>query len=144
MDLSNLTYAEGSRKNRKRVGRGGAHGKTSCRGHKGQRSRSGSKRRLWFEGGQMPIMRRLPKRGFTNIHRIEFQVVNVADLERVAKIDEITPEVMLDNGLIAKKSLPVKILGNGELKAKVNVTANAFSKSAVEKIEAAGGRTTTL
>ena len=144
MDLSNLTYAEGSRKNRKRVGRGGAHGKTSCRGHKGQRSRSGSKRRLWFEGGQMPIMRRLPKRGFTNFNRVEFQVVNVADLERVAKVDEITPEVLLENGLIAKKSLPVKILGNGEIKAKVNVTANAFSKSAVEKIQAAGGSTTTL
>ncbi len=144
MDLSNLTYAEGSRRNRKRVGRGGAHGKTSCRGHKGQRSRSGSKRRLWFEGGQMPIMRRLPKRGFTNIHRVPFQVVNVADLEKVAKVDEITPKVMLENGLVSKKGLPVKILGHGEIKAKVNVSANAFSKSAVEKIKAAGGRTRTL
>ena len=144
MDLSNLKYAEGSRKNRKKVGRGGAHGKTSCRGHKGQRSRSGSKRRLWFEGGQMPIMRRLPKRGFTNFNRVEFQVVNVSDLERIQGADEITPELLLENGLITKKRLPVKILGNGELKQKVNVTANAFSKSAVEKIEAAGGRTTTL
>lgn len=144
MDLSNLTYAEGSRKNRKRVGRGGAHGKTSCRGHKGQRSRSGSKRRLWFEGGQMPIMRRLPKRGFTNFNRVEFQVVNVADLEKVAKVDEVTPQVLLENGLISQKNVPVKILGHGELKSKVHITANAFSKSAIEKIEAAGGRTTTL
>lgn len=144
MDLSNLKYAEGSRKNRKKVGRGGAHGKTSCRGHKGQRSRSGSKRRLWFEGGQMPIMRRLPKRGFTNFNRVEFQVVNISDLEKIQGVDEITPELLLENGLIAKKRLPVKILGNGELKQKVNVIANAFSKSAVEKIEAAGGRTTTL
>ncbi len=144
MDLSNLKYADGSRKNRKKVGRGGAHGKTSCRGHKGQRSRSGSKRRLWFEGGQMPIMRRLPKRGFTNFNRVEYQVVNVGDLDRVHGVDEVTPEVLLERGLIRKKRLPVKILGQGELKIKVNVTANAFSKSAIEKIEAAGGRTTTL
>lgn len=144
MDLSNLKYAEGSRKNRKKVGRGGAHGKTSCRGHKGQRSRSGSKRRLWFEGGQMPIMRRLPKRGFTNFNRVEFQIVNVGDLDRVQGVEEVTPEVLLERGLIRKKTLPVKILGKGDLKFKINVTANAFSKSAIEKIKAAGGRTTTL
>ena len=144
MDLSKLKYADGSRKNRKRVGRGGAHGKTSCRGHKGQRSRSGAERRLWFEGGQMPIMRRLPKRGFTNINRVEYQVVNLSDLEKVKKAEEITPDVLLENGLISKKTMPVKILGNGELKDKVNVTAHAFSKSAIEKIKAAGGRTTTL
>jgi len=144
MELSNLKYAKGSRKNRKRVGRGGAHGKTACRGHKGQRSRSGSKRRLWFEGGQMPIMRRLPKRGFTNFTRVEYQVVNVSDLAKIKGVDEITPEVLRENGLIAKKTMPVKILGNGELAGKVNITANAFSKSAIAKIEAAGGRTTTL
>jgi len=144
MDLSTLKYADGSKKNRKRVGRGGAHGKTSCRGMNGQRSRSGAKRRLWFEGGQMPIMRRLPKRGFTNIHRVEFQTVNVCDLEKVQDVEEITPEILLQSGLVRKKNLPVKVLGNGELTKKLNVTANAFSKSAVEKIEAAGGRTTVL
>ena len=144
MDLSNLKYAEGSRKNRKKIGRGGAHGKTSCRGHKGQRSRSGSKRRLWFEGGQMPIMRRLPKRGFTNINRVEFQVVNVRDLEGLEGISEITFDVLFEQGLVNKKSIPVKILGEGEIKRSVNVAANAFSKSAIEKIEAVGGRATTL
>ena len=144
MDLSNLKYADGSRKNRKRIGRGGAHGKTACRGHKGQRSRSGSKRRLWFEGGQMPIMRRLPKRGFTNINRVEFQVVNVSDLEKIKGSEEITQTVLLEIGLVKKKAMPVKVLGNGELKQKVNITVDAFSKSAIEKIEAAGGRATTL
>ncbi|MBN1465867.1 50S ribosomal protein L15 [candidate division KSB1 bacterium] len=144
MDLSNLKYAAGSRKNRKRVGRGGAHGKTACRGHKGQRSRSGSKRRLWFEGGQMPIMRRLPKRGFKNFSRIEYQVVNVSDLAKIQGVEEITPEVLHINGLITKKSMPVKVLGNGDLAQKVNITADAFSKSAITKIEAAGGRATTL
>ena len=144
MDLSNLKYADGSRKNRKKVGRGGAHGKTSCRGHKGQRSRASSKRRLWFEGGQMPIMRRLPKRGFKNFNRVEFQIVNVCDLEALEGVTDVTLEVLYQKGLVSKKSLPVKILGEGELKRSINVAANAFSKSAVEKIEAAGGRATTL
>lgn len=144
MDLSNLKYAEGSRKNRKRVGRGGVHGKTACRGQNGQRSRSGSKRKLWFEGGQMPILRRLPKRGFVNFNRVEYQTVNVRDLDKVKNVAEITPDVLRERGLISKKHVPVKILGNGEIKSKVNVTANAFSKTAVEKIAAAGGRTTTL
>ena len=144
MDLSSLKYAEGSRKNRKKIGRGGAHGKTSCRGEKGQRSRAGSKRRLWFEGGQMPIMRRLPKRGFTNIHRVEFQVVNVGDLQKLKGVKKVTFDVLYEKGLVNKKSLPVKILGQGELKRKIEVSANAFSKSAIEKIEAAGGRATTL
>ncbi|MBN1562130.1 50S ribosomal protein L15 [candidate division KSB1 bacterium] len=144
MDLSNLKYADGSRKNRKRIGRGGAHGKTACRGHKGQRSRSGAKRRLWFEGGQMPIMRRLPKRGFKNFNRIEYQVVNVSDLARIQGVEEITPEILRQNGLIAKRGMPVKVLGKGELEQKVNIAADAFSKSAIAKIEAAGGRTTTL
>ncbi len=143
MDLSTLTYAPGSRKNRKRVGRGGAHGKTSCRGHNGQRSRSGSKRRLWFEGGQMPIMRRLPKRGFYSFTRKDVQIVNLADLIKI-QAEEITPEVLLENGLIRKIDVPVKVLGDGELTGKISVTANAFSKSAKEKIEAAGGRATEL
>ena len=92
----------------------------------------------------MPIMRRLPKRGFTNFNRIEYQVVNIGDLEKIKKVADITPEVLYKSGLIARKSLPVKILGNGELSKKVNITADAFSKSATAKIEAAGGRTTTL
>ncbi|MDZ7370891.1 MAG: 50S ribosomal protein L15, partial [candidate division KSB1 bacterium] len=114
MDLSSLKYAKGSRKNRKKVGRGGAHGKTACRGMNGQRSRSGDKIKTWFEGGQMPISRRLPKRGFHNFTRVEYQVVNVADLNRL-EVEEVTPEVLKQVGLISVRSKPVKILGNGEL-----------------------------
>lgn len=143
MDLSSLKYAKGSRKNRKKVGRGGAHGKTACRGMNGQRSRSGDKIKTWFEGGQMPISRRLPKRGFHNFTRVVYQVVNVADLNRL-EVEEVNPEVLKQVGLISVRSKPVKILGNGELTRKLNVTANAFSKSAVEKIQAAGGKVTTL
>jgi len=144
MDLSSLKYAEGSRKARKKVGRGGARGKTSGRGEKGQLSRSGAKHRVWFEGGQMPIQRRLTKRGFTNIFKKEYQIVNVGDLNKLKKVEEITPAVLYDHGLIRKKNMPVKILGNGELEIKVTVQANAFSKSAMEKIESAGGRATIL
>ena len=144
MDLSNLKYAAGSRKNRKRVGRGGAHGKTAGRGSNGQRSRSGSKKRLWFEGGQMPIMRRLPKRGFYSFTRKVVQIVNIDDLKEFKDTDEISPELLFEKGMIRSKDIPVKILGDGELKTKLSVSANAFSKSAKEKIEAAGGRTTIL
>ena len=143
MDLSTLKYAEGSRKDRKKIARGGARGGTSGRGHKGQRSRSGAKRRLWFEGGQMPIMRRLPKRGFKNINRKEYQIVNVSDLEKLG-VKEVNPAVLKEKGLIRKADRPVKILGNGDIKKKIDVAANAFSRTAVEKIEAAGGRATTL
>jgi large subunit ribosomal protein L15 len=144
MDLSDLKYAEGSRKNRKRVGRGGAHGKTSGRGEKGQLSRSGAKRRRWFEGGQMPLQRRLPKRGFTNFTKVQYQVINVSDLNRLDDTAEVTPEILRAQGLIHTKNQRVKILGNGELKKKLSVSASAFSKSAIEKIEAAGGRTTVV
>lgn len=143
MDLSTLKYADGSRKDRKKRGRGGARGGTSGRGENGQRSRSGSKKRLWFEGGQMPIMRRLPKRGFKNFNRKEIQIVNLRDLNRL-KVEEVNSIVMFENGLINKVDIPVKILGNGQLDKKLEITANAFSRSAVEKIEAAGGRATTL
>jgi large subunit ribosomal protein L15 len=142
MDLSTLKYAEGSRKKRKRIGRGGAHGGTSTRGHKGQLSRAGAKSRLWFEGGQMPIQRRLPKRGFKNIAAKEFQIVNLAALSDFK--GEITPETLLEKGLIKKKNIPVKILGHGDVKAKLSISANAFSQSAKEKIEAAGGRVNLL
>jgi large subunit ribosomal protein L15 len=144
MDLSNLKHAKGARKNRKRVGRGEGSGLgvTAGRGNKGYGSRSGSKKRSWFEGGQMPLQRRLPKFGFTNIHKKEYQVVNVEDLERIKKKDDITPEVLFENGLIRKKRVPVKLLGNGELKSKVTIKVNAVSKTAQEKIEKQGGSVT--
>lgn len=145
MELNELKYAPGSRKRRKRVGRGGGsgHGGTSCRGDKGQRSRSGSKIRAWFEGGQMPINRRLPKRGFTNIFREEFQVVNLKDLERITDTDEITTDLLYERRLVRKRKPPVKILGDGEVSRALNVAVDAVSKSAREKIEAAGGQVTT-
>jgi len=144
MNLGNLKYAAGSRKNRKKVGRGGAHGKQSTRGHKGQHSRSGANFRAWFEGGQMPIQRRLPKRGFTNPNRVEFQVVNVSRLEQLQGIEEITPQVLIESGIVSKKNVPIKILGNGDLSKKLSVSANAFTKSAIRKIEGAGGRITKI
>ncbi len=141
--LSNLKCAEGSKKNKKRVGRGpgSGHGKTAARGMNGQLSRSGAKKKAWFEGGQMPLQRRVPKFGFTNIFRVEYQVVNVQDLQKLAEAKEkiITIETLKNHGLVSKKNQPVKILGSGELKAKLQVEVNAFSKSAQEKIESAGG-----
>jgi len=141
MDLSTLKSAKGATKDRKRIGRGEGSGQgvTAGRGHKGYGSRSGSKKRSWFEGGQMPIQRRLPKFGFTNIYRKQFQVINVGSLEKLAKENEITREVLFNNGLISKKRLPVKVLGEGELKAKLTVKVEAVSKSAKEKIEKVGG-----
>lgn len=141
MELHTLKPPKGSKKNRKRVGRGAGSGlgETSGKGHKGQKARSGGKKRPGFEGGQMPIYRRLPKRGFKNFFRQEFQIVNVADLSRFAET-ELSPESLLSAGLIKKAHVPVKILGNGELKKAFTVKANAFSKSAKEKIEQAGGK----
>lgn len=143
--LSNLKYAEGSRKKRKRVGRGegSGHGTQATRGMNGQRSRSGSKTRAWFEGGQMPLQRRIPKFGFTNIFKETYQVVNLNALQRIAdenKIEKVLNIEELKNlGLISSIKKPVKILGKGELKAKINLEVNAISKSAKEKIESAGG-----
>jgi large subunit ribosomal protein L15 len=143
--LSNLKYAEGSRKKRKRVGRGegSGHGTQATRGMNGQRSRSGSKTRAWFEGGQMPLQRRIPKFGFTNIFKETYQVVNLNALQRIAdenKIEKVlTIEELKNLGLISSIKKPVKILGKGELKAKINLEVNAISKSAKEKIETAGG-----
>jgi len=146
MDLGNLHYAPRSRKNRKRlgIGEGSGHGGTSTKGHKGQLSRAGMKTKAGFEGGQMPLQRRLPKRGFTNIFRIDYQTVNVESLERLHNVNEITPEVLYQNGLIGKKNQRVKILGDGDLKKALTVHAHAFSKSALEKIEKAGGKTAVL
>ncbi len=143
MELSNLKPAKGSTKNRKRIGRGQGSGTggTSTKGHKGQKSRSGYSKKVGFEGGQMPLQRRVPKFGFTNINRKEFKGVNVSALQELAearKLTEITVDTLVEAGLARKNSL-VKILGDGELKSKLTVKAHAFSKSAVEAIEAQGG-----
>jgi large subunit ribosomal protein L15 len=140
MDLSKLRAPKKSSEKKKRVGRGmgSGMGKTSARGHKGQRSRSGSRMMRGFEGGQMPLHRRMPKRGFTNIFRKEFSIVSI---ERLAGLDEatITPDVLRNAGIINTKH-PVKILGDGELTAAITVHAHKFSKSAQEKITKAGGK----
>ena len=141
MDLGSLKYAPGSRKNRKRLGRGDASGTggTSGRGHKGYGSRSGSKSRSWMEGGTMPLYRRVPKRGFTNIFKEKFQIVNLDIIGRL-QIPEVTIDVLYERGIIESIEKPVKILGNGEVISPIYVVANAFSKSAKEKIESAGGK----
>ncbi len=145
--LSNLKYAEGSRKKKKRVGRGqgSGHGGTSTKGHKGQHSRSGAKFRAWFEGGQMPLQRRVPKFGFKNINRVEFTTINLDDIQALidsGKIKEmkIDKEYLISNKLLKGKNMPLKILGNGEITSKIEITANAFSKTAKEKIEKGGGK----
>jgi large subunit ribosomal protein L15 len=138
--LESLRPPEGVKRSSKRVGRGPGtgRGKTAGRGHKGQKARSGGSTKPWFEGGQMPLQRRLPKRGFRPFTRVEYQVVNVRDLGRLTG-DEATPETMRAAGLIRSLSRPVKVLGDGELARGIKVTAHAFSRSAREKIEKAGG-----
>jgi large subunit ribosomal protein L15 len=148
MDLSNLKPAKGSVKNKKRIGRGQGSGRggTSTKGHKGAQSRSGYKRKAGFEGGQMPLFRRVPKFGFKNINRKEYRAINVSLLQKLVddkKVKTINQEVLIENGLASKNDL-IKILGQGELKAKLDVTAHAFSKTAVEAIEAQGGTTTKM
>ncbi|MDF1544311.1 MAG: 50S ribosomal protein L15 [bacterium] len=142
MELHTLKPAEGSTRDRKRVGRGPGSGlgKTSGRGHKGQGSRSGSRKRRGHEGGQMPLHRRVPKRGFHNLFRKQFQVINLSDLDR-CEAGDINIETLRAAGLIKKLYLPVKVLGDGEVQKAFNVKLAAFSKSAVQKIEAAGGKT---
>ena len=145
MNLSNLKAPHKANENKKRVGRGmgSGMGKTSTRGHKGQGSRSGSSLMRGFEGGQMPLHRRLPKRGFTNIFKTEYEVVN---LERLAGIDakEITPDVLRKAGVVNGKNVPIKVLGHGDLSKAVTVHAHKFSKSSQEKIEKAGGKVQVL
>jgi large subunit ribosomal protein L15 len=148
MDLSNLKPAKGSTKNKKRIGRGQGSGTggTATRGHKGQKSRSGYSRKTGFEGGQMPLQRRVPKFGFKNINRKEYKGINISTLQELAdarKITNIDVDLLVEAGLARKNSL-VKILGNGELKSKLNVKAHAFSKSAVTAIEAAKGTAETI
>jgi large subunit ribosomal protein L15 len=139
--LHNLEPAEGSKTAPKRVGRGtgSGSGKTAGRGHKGQKSRTGSEIPPWFEGGQMPLHRRTPKRGFRPRNRVEYRVVNVRDLEELEET-EVDPDVLRSRGVIASGRSPVKVLGDGELGRAVTVRAHAFSASAREKIEAAGGK----
>ena len=147
MELHNLQPAVGSNKERKRIGRGPGSGSggTAGRGHKGAKSRSGYSRKIGFEGGQMPLQRRVPKFGFNNINRVEYKAINLDALETLAEaknLDKITVEDLRNAGLVSKKAL-VKILGNGKLTRKIDVVADAFSKKAEEAIKAAGGTTTT-
>ncbi|WP_099222904.1 MULTISPECIES: 50S ribosomal protein L15 [Listeria] len=142
MKLHELKPAEGSRKERNRVGRGtgSGNGKTAGRGHKGQKARSGGGVRLGFEGGQLPLFRRLPKRGFTNINRKEFAVVNLDVLNRFEEGTEVTPELLIETGIVRNAKSGIKILSNGSLEKKLTVKANKFSTAAKEAIEAAGGK----
>jgi large subunit ribosomal protein L15 len=149
--LSNLKYAKGSKKKSKRVGRGegSGHGGTSTRGYNGQLSRSGANHRTWFEGGQMPLQRRIPKRGFKSPFKIVYQTVNLNRLQKLVEEKKIvggkvTPSVLYKTGVIRKAASPFKILGEGEIKAKLNIEAYAFSSSAKQKIEAAGGTIKTI
>jgi large subunit ribosomal protein L15 len=144
--ISDLRPADGSKKKRKRVGRGigSGHGKTSCKGHKGQKARSGGTKGPGFEGGQMPLQRRLPKRGFKNIFKIEFAIVNLKDINRIEGVDVITPDVLIEKGIVKDMKDGVKILGGGELQKPLTIKADAFSASASAKITAAGGRVEVL
>jgi len=139
--LHELTYTEGSRKDRKRIGRGhgSGQGKTAGKGHKGQNARSGGGVRLGFEGGQTPLFRRLPKRGFTNFTRKEFAIVNLEQLNQFEEGTIVTSELLIESGLVKKLYSGVKILGQGKLEKKLTIKAAKFSKTAVEQIEALGG-----
>jgi len=148
MELSNLKPAKGSVKNNYRAGRGygSGNGKTAGRGHKGAQSRSGYSRKAGFEGGQMPLYRRIPKGGFKNINRVEYSAINLDTLQQLAEtktVADINVDVLVANGLVSKHAL-VKVLGRGKIKAAVNVSANAFSETAKKAIEAAGGTTTVI
>ena len=148
MDLSNLKPNEGSVKTRKRIGRGPGSGLggTSTRGHKGAKSRSGYKNKIGFEGGQMPLQRRVPKFGFKNINRVEYKAINIELIQKLAEaknLQTITVDELIDAGYVSAKQL-VKVLGNGTLTAKLDVQAHAFSKTAVAAIEAAGGQVVKL
>lgn len=142
MKLHDLKPAPGAKKRRKRIGRGpgSGHGKTATKGHKGLLARSGGGKRPGFEGGQMPLIRRLPKFGFTNPFRTEYTVINVRSFESWSGGDTVSPQAMVDAGLVKRKALPIKILGTGSLKRALVIQAHKFSKSAEEKIRAAGGR----
>lgn len=142
MKLHELAPTPGAKKKRKRIGRGpgSGHGKTATKGHKGLKARSGGGKRPGFEGGQMPLIRRIPKHGFQNPFRVEYTIVNLKSLTALGTVDPITPQALVDAGLIKRTRRPVKVLGQGELGRAVVIQAHKFSQSAVAKIEAAGGR----
>ncbi|MFC1862342.1 50S ribosomal protein L15 [Thermodesulfobacteriota bacterium] len=142
MKINDLSPSKGSRKDRKRVGRGtgSGHGKTSCRGSKGQKSRSGGSIAPWFEGGQMPIQRRLPKRGFTNIFKKEYSLINIRDLSKFDPDASVDSESLLKAGLINTLQDKVKLLGQGEISVSLSIKVHRASKSAMQKIETAGGK----
>ena len=142
MKLEDLQPAAGSKRRDKRVGRGigSGHGKTSCKGHKGQKARSGGTKGPAFEGGQMPLQRRLPKRGFKNHFAVEFAIINLKDINALKGIDIITPESLLEKGVIKDLKSGLKVLGEGEIQRPITIKADAFSASALAKIAAAGGK----
>ena len=141
MKLHDLRPAPGSRKRPKRIGRGigSGHGKTATKGHKGLLARSGGGKRPGFEGGQMPLKRRVPKRGFTNIFREDWDIVNLRDLERLG-IEEVTPAILMQKGLVRADARRIKVLGEGNITRRISIQAHRFSDSAAAKIQAAGGR----
>lgn len=142
MNLGELRAPEGASKNKKRLGRGSGsgHGKTSGRGHKGQRARSGGRGKTGFEGGQMPLQRRLPKRGFTNIFRKEYTILNLGDLDQFATSSIVDISALLEAGLVKKITAGVKLLADGDIKKPLTIKVHKFSQAAKEKVEAAGGR----
>ncbi len=142
MKIGDLKPTEGSTKRNKRVGRGvgSGHGKTSCKGHKGQKSRSGGTKGPGFEGGQTPLQRRLPKRGFKNPFKIEYAIINLKDISKIEGLDFITPEVLVERGIIKNLKDGLKVLGEGEIQGAFKIAADAFSASALAKIAAAGGK----
>lgn len=138
--LNKLSPAKGSKKNKKRVGRGaGSQGKTSAKGQKGQLSRTGGTLPRWFEGGQTPLKRRIPKRGFKNPFKKYYEIININDLARFEGDGNITFDLLIQSGLVSGKNL-VKLLGDGDVNSKINIQVNSSSKSAIEKIEKAGGK----
>jgi large subunit ribosomal protein L15 len=142
MDLSSLKPAAGSKKKRKRIGcgPGSGHGKTATKGHKGTQARTGNTMHAWYEGGQMPLQRRIPKRGFTNIFRVEFQVINLRDLDRFDANTTVDIDKLLESGLVRQTGGKVKLLGTGEIKKSLTIAVHACSKSAREAVEKAGGK----
>ncbi len=142
MKLHQLSPASGSKRQRKRIGRGpgSGHGKTATKGHKGLLARSGGGKRPGFEGGQMPLIRRVPKVGFQNPFRIEYAIVNLKALASLGKVERVTPDTMVEAGLVRRKTRPIKVLGSGDLGRPLVIQAHKFSKSALDKIQAAGGR----
>ncbi len=146
MRIEDLKPADGCRKRNKRVGRGigSGHGKTSCKGHKGQKARSGGGKGAGFEGGQMPLQRRIPKRGFKNYFAKEYAVINLKELARIEDSDVITPELLVERGVVRKIKDGIKILGGGEIKRPVTIKAKIFSAAAAAKIAAAGGKAETV